>query len=291
MPYKCAKSVCATFCYKIRHALTPLFGEDFLHMCTHPDDPAYAKFLIDPAIVRECTEETNRWRTEGLSYKPYQPGPSAAPSSNANTSNPTTPRMKFASPPWGAKASKASSSLLYATSKQKHQDQESGYGSGYGTDACETASERYMCSPEVSPRSHGWTPINGSPAPSFVPVWSPTQRCYTSAPGSGRDVQQYREKRAASTVAYTEVEEEEGVQTPRQVVVYGREEEERRPSTRGTVAYATNAHTMGWEDYRARYPHLTEEDFEAAETLLLLSQSGERQKEYRIKRTRRGSRY
>lgn len=83
---------------------------------------------------------------------------------------------------------------------------------------------------------------------------------------------------------------------------YGRNEVDVRPPTRGTPVTAATSHNdadyreeyhvSGRHEYRTRYPHLSERDFEGAENLLLLSQPEERRhKDRRTKRTRRGSQY
>ncbi|KAL4746805.1 hypothetical protein BDW72DRAFT_28371 [Aspergillus terricola var. indicus] len=63
MPYEAAKAVAATFCWKIRFALTPLFGDNFPDLCTHPDDRArFGRMVIDPCIVQIATEKANYYR-------------------------------------------------------------------------------------------------------------------------------------------------------------------------------------------------------------------------------------
>ncbi|KAL5118858.1 hypothetical protein ACEQ8H_003180 [Pleosporales sp. CAS-2024a] len=69
MPYQAAKAIAATFCYHIRWALTPVFGNDFPSLCTRQKDNSATRFVIDPKIVRYCAEETNRFRTEGACYR------------------------------------------------------------------------------------------------------------------------------------------------------------------------------------------------------------------------------
>lgn len=64
MPFEAAKAVAATFCYNIRHALTPVFGNDFVDICVAPDDPEFASFRIDAKIVRSCVLETGAWRMD-----------------------------------------------------------------------------------------------------------------------------------------------------------------------------------------------------------------------------------
>lgn len=187
MPYKAAKAVAATFCYNIRHALTPLFGREFLNMCIHPKDPKYAKFLIDPAIVRECTNETNRWRTEGVTYRPLEVGPHDIVSMSSIPSTPSTPQMRFSLPPWGYSASKPRNTKLT--------DQESGYGTE------EDPGKEYMFSPEVSPRSTTWKSINRSQSPTSPSAFHPPQRWLTSVP-AGFAEEQPRTKRTLSKLAY-----------------------------------------------------------------------------------------
>ncbi|KAL4973082.1 hypothetical protein BDW66DRAFT_109685 [Aspergillus desertorum] len=87
MPYEAAKAVAATFCWKIRFALTPLFGDDFPDLCTHPDDRArFGRMVIDPCIVRIATEKANYYRMLELRCSPanslradYVLRPSSAP--------------------------------------------------------------------------------------------------------------------------------------------------------------------------------------------------------------------
>lgn len=70
MPFEAAKAVSATFCWKIRYALTPLFGLDFPSLCTHPHDRAHGRMIIDPAIVMKATETANRYRMLQLRSPP-----------------------------------------------------------------------------------------------------------------------------------------------------------------------------------------------------------------------------
>src|SRR4051812_43654571 len=94
MPYQAARAIAATFCYEIRWALTPVFGNDFPSMCLSPKDPNFAKFLIDSAIVRYCATETNRFKVEGASYR----------LSTSHLLSPIeTPKMRFDSPTWKPK--------------------------------------------------------------------------------------------------------------------------------------------------------------------------------------------
>jgi hypothetical protein len=152
MPYQAAKAIAATFCYNIRWALTPVFGNDFPSVCLRPNDPRYAKFLIDRDIVQHCTQETDRFRDEGNSYR--------VPGAKMPT-EPCTPRLQFSSPPWGPKETKP----VHSRASEEE--------SGYCTDS--DHSDKVLFSPQVSPRSTTWTMVNRSQSPtSPVVVNSPT---------------------------------------------------------------------------------------------------------------------
>ncbi|KAL3462610.1 hypothetical protein BJX64DRAFT_276954 [Aspergillus heterothallicus] len=63
MPFEAAKAVSATFCWKIRYALTPLFGTDFPELCVHPNDRSrFGRMIIDPSIVRDATDRARYYR-------------------------------------------------------------------------------------------------------------------------------------------------------------------------------------------------------------------------------------
>ena len=71
MPYDAAKALAATFCYKIRYALTPLFGTDFPDMCAHPDErKRHGIMIIDPEITRRATETANYYRSLEMTSSP-----------------------------------------------------------------------------------------------------------------------------------------------------------------------------------------------------------------------------
>ena len=83
MPFEAAKAVAATFCYRIRYALAPLFGSDFVSMCLHPSAEGYGDMIISSQIVREATEKALRYREEAIreSAIPPRPAPTASPRS------------------------------------------------------------------------------------------------------------------------------------------------------------------------------------------------------------------
>lgn len=63
MPYKCAKAICATFCYPIAGALIPLFGPGFLSECRRPGTPGYRDMTIDPQVIEEATSDARAARS------------------------------------------------------------------------------------------------------------------------------------------------------------------------------------------------------------------------------------
>ncbi|CAG7916383.1 unnamed protein product [Penicillium olsonii] len=71
MPYDAAKAMAATFCWRIRHVLTPLFGTDFPAMCTHPDERRrHGVMVIDPEIIRLATDKANYFRSLEMPSSP-----------------------------------------------------------------------------------------------------------------------------------------------------------------------------------------------------------------------------
>lgn len=155
MPYDAAKAVAATFCYRVRHALTPLFGLDFPDLCAHPlDRMRFGRMIIDPAIVRQSTETANYYRMLELS----SPTLSVPPGSLPIPSTSSTERG-------GSKAGGfAARKQLFPRSHKKHADNistttASTTSSGYGSSPDEYNSDTYCISP-VSPFGSSFTPVN-----------------------------------------------------------------------------------------------------------------------------------
>ena len=133
MPYEAAKAIAATFCYNIRYALTPVFGVDFLSLCILPEDPSFGRMVINPDIVRQCTETANGLRV--LSRGTYQ------------ACSPETPSLSGSR--WTPKSLRPKPVNLI--------DMES----GYGTDT--DHSDRCLGTPQA-PVSLQWTALNGRPS-------------------------------------------------------------------------------------------------------------------------------
>ncbi|KZM24340.1 uncharacterized protein EKO05_0005652 [Ascochyta rabiei] len=141
MPYQAAREIAATFCWDIRWALTPVFGNDFPQICWPPEHPRFSKFAIDPRIVSFCTEETARFRKEGAAYQFLQ---LQAPSP---VMTPLLPPV-LSSPIW------------------KHAGRPGDLESGYGSDV-ERNDNLTLSVAQVSPRSQfsRFTPINEAERP------------------------------------------------------------------------------------------------------------------------------
>lgn len=78
MPFEAAKSLASTFCWPIRWALTPLFGDDFPYTCNLPADPAYGRMVIDKELIRRCAAQARRFRqAQDPSTRPLGPLPIA----------------------------------------------------------------------------------------------------------------------------------------------------------------------------------------------------------------------
>jgi hypothetical protein len=280
MPYQAAKAVAATFCYDIRWALTPVFGNDFPSMCLLPKDPNFGKFLIDPTIVQYCTTETNRFRMEGTSYRV---------STSKLLSPMETPKMQFGSPSWKPKAMKQRGT--------RPADIES--ESGYGTDSEKNDTFAFSphispqwthlnrplspssLSPHVSPRSQ-WTSLNRTRSPTtpsttlnfsalsspVKPQAVPSLQMPTPTPEDHRNVQ-FRTKRTHSKVAFGDTCDEDTTV---------------RPQTACAVDSGHGSFKDGKEVTNTR----TQNDVEMAELLLSLG-GGRSMLLPPTKRTRRGS--
>lgn len=64
MPYEAAKAMAATFCWRLRYVLTPLFGTDFPAMCIPPSDRKYyGRMTIPEAVVQHATKTAKYYRS------------------------------------------------------------------------------------------------------------------------------------------------------------------------------------------------------------------------------------
>jgi hypothetical protein len=141
MPYDCAKALAATFCWRIRYALTPLFGNDFPAMCIHPTDRSrYNRMVIDRDIIMRATELASHYR----SLEPSHSGPVSRPAPRASAS---TYRL--------LQPSRDDPSLKLPPLKiPHHQYAES------STSARDSSTEPYCMSPKSASPFSTFTPVN-----------------------------------------------------------------------------------------------------------------------------------
>ncbi|KAL8851968.1 MAG: hypothetical protein Q9221_003179 [Calogaya cf. arnoldii] len=151
MPFEAAKAVAATFCYRIRYVLTPIFGLDFPAQCIPPGSPGFDSMHVAPTIVRKCNKAAQNGYGLG-------PGPQTQ-------SRPETPSSA------GARSWTAAN----IRPKALKLDSES----GYGTDT--DGSDSYIYSPREPARRRFKLPVprsSGIPTQyeqSYVRVYAPSQ--------------------------------------------------------------------------------------------------------------------
>ncbi|GIJ92322.1 hypothetical protein Asppvi_011303 [Aspergillus pseudoviridinutans] len=171
MPYEAAKAVAATFCWKIRHALTPLFGLDFPSMCIHPQDRGrFGRMVIDPAIVRKSTETANYYRMLELQSPSY-----------------SSLRLLRTGTNFGP-TSAGSSGFVKRLIPRSHQHRCPDSRSGYGSSSPEYHGDTYCVSP-VSPFRNSFTPVNTTRSSEVICSELPSPRAMlaTIAPTPDRE--------------------------------------------------------------------------------------------------------
>lgn len=158
MPFEAAKAMAATFCWDIRHVLTPLFGADFPSICVPPAERAqnFDHAIIDPAIVQRATETAHYYRS-----LEFQSG-----GSSSGTASPAMSGLDAISLP-GLRIDEGYSRRQIFPKIPRHNYAASVHSTR------ESSSEPYCMSP-VSPAHSGFTPINAprstvAPLPSRVP--------------------------------------------------------------------------------------------------------------------------
>lgn len=177
MPYDAAKAIAATFCYKIRHALTPLFGLDFPMICVNPlDKLRYGNMIIDPAIVQKSTKMANYYRMLEL-RSPALSTLSDPRSNNLSIEQDGTTAGIF-----------AAKKQIFPYSHRKHPDSlstTSTASSGCSISPDGYNSDTYCVSP-VSPCRNAFTPVN-APRSTDV-IYHPGSSSHTSSiPTSSND--------------------------------------------------------------------------------------------------------
>ncbi|KAJ5272938.1 apses transcription factor Xbp1 [Penicillium angulare] len=111
MPYEAAKAVAATFCWKVRHVLTPLFGTEFPAMCIKPKEgsgtqTSLGQIIIEADIVHRATQTARLYRSlemqkDHTRTHTHSPGPEntgkllTADSENENDSVASAPHRRI----------------------------------------------------------------------------------------------------------------------------------------------------------------------------------------------------
>lgn len=187
MPFEAAKAITATFCWKIRHVLTPIFGNDYPAMCTPPSERPlnFEHATIDPAIVQKCTELAIYYR----SLEPQTSHPVSTTASPASMLTPfTDPTSNYRSHPVEANPRPG---FVAKVPRRSYTDSVSS--------ARDSSSEPYCMSP-ASPVRGGFTPVN-------APRSSATLPCVPSpATFFARVVEARERKKAASACGESESE-------------------------------------------------------------------------------------
>lgn len=100
VPYRCARALCATFCYDIAGALIPLFGHGFPAECTPPESPYFGDMVIGQHLVAASKMEAEACRNTHEARK----GAGAWPDAGVY---PRPPR-EDCGPPWMKASSRGS---------------------------------------------------------------------------------------------------------------------------------------------------------------------------------------
>lgn len=117
----------ATFCWKIRYALTPIFGVDFLDMCVPENDREnFGRMIIDRSIIERVTVMAEKYRQ----LEPPVTRPRGGPSNSIPKQQPRSKR--------GSRVEEVDSD--------------------YGMES--DGSEKDCSYDTLAPRISGWTPAN-----------------------------------------------------------------------------------------------------------------------------------
>ncbi|KAK4991477.1 hypothetical protein LTR66_006545 [Elasticomyces elasticus] len=156
MPYDCARAVCLTFCFPIRWALTPIFGPTFINECVPTSNPTFARFKIDPQLVKAAASEAKQWRSSSRSG---------------------TPMSAFDTPTFNKVKTQTSLSTSTFKNLRPRKGKSTVAADNYDGDS-DTDNRRYMESPAVSPKTiaTSWTSVNRPRAPPSPPNNSPVDR-------------------------------------------------------------------------------------------------------------------
>lgn len=182
VPFDAAKALAATFCYKIRHVLVPLFGPDFPSLCIHPHDRTrFNRMVIDRSVIQRATQKASYYRSLELRLSPF----------STSTNNTSSPSLRPTSSSGGSlvvrkkvipRSRKHASSLSSSTTGTMTSGYSSGSGYGSGVDEY---SDAYCVSPVSAGSYRGgntFTPVN---TPRSADVYASSGASITTTPGTG----------------------------------------------------------------------------------------------------------
>ncbi|KAL5355065.1 hypothetical protein BJX96DRAFT_170315 [Aspergillus floccosus] len=162
IPFEAAKAVAATFCWRIRHVLTPIFGLDFPSQCIHPQDRTrrFGQMLIDPAIVKTAAETATFYRHLALQSAP---NPAPALTLSPPSIRPLTGAYEGPSPIEDEARRRRRRALIpHRYTHRAHHRYHGSYAAsvgGYGSSSEFSTAESYCVSPS-SPFRNAFTPVN-----------------------------------------------------------------------------------------------------------------------------------
>ncbi|KAL4957618.1 hypothetical protein BDW69DRAFT_13643 [Aspergillus filifer] len=155
MPYEAAKAVASTFCWKIRFALTPIFGTDFPNTCIPPSDRSrFGRMIIDASVVRMATEKADYYRMLELQRLPTDSVRAEYLQRHSSASGIDTKRA-----PLGRNILPKHHQYHQSNTLTSNDTSLMGYGSSPEMDYYSSGTEPYCVSP-VSPIRLGFTPVN-----------------------------------------------------------------------------------------------------------------------------------
>lgn len=150
MPFEAAKHVAANFCWKIRYALTPIFGTDFPQICQRSEERA-RHISIPQSVIRYETERAGRFRALETGHISKSETPTSPGSPVPSSTTTTTP------------APRSSSDSTYSQSGGNYEPP-SKYSRRTYADSIASARgsppSMFHSEPPVSPAPSTFTPVN-----------------------------------------------------------------------------------------------------------------------------------
>lgn len=184
VPYDVAKALAATFCYKIRHVLVPLFGPDFPSLCIHPHDRTrFNRMIIDRAVIQRATQTARYYRSLELRSLPFSTSTSTTSIPDSSPGRPTSSSDSFVARKKAIPRSRKYANSLSSNASVTSGTASSGYGSGI-----DEYSDAYCVSPVSMGSYRGgntFTPVN---TPRSVDVYTSSAAFSASVPGTSAGI-------------------------------------------------------------------------------------------------------